>query len=304
MFEWRAPGDSLLDIALAHLTLTRVGLLQATLANPLPQPTLDLPHVAAAVNGLRAAGLMDHLPRGLLTAALYHFVRGEHDLAMKQLAEAQQIAERGPMPLFLADIHLTRARLAGSVKEEGGGMNVDAKAELAQAATLIRTLGYGRRYNELADAEAALEKKEKRESKSLDSEFYSPSSGENRAMDASISFSGVLTGDDAVALDELAEALAQDAIASQPVKAPPKPGQKAALTAGIAIPKLILSGVGSLISVLNFWQKTRPKYKVTINRGDVKIEVENLSAVDLQEAVKAMNAAAAATTTTIVIATK
>ncbi|MES2671113.1 MAG: hypothetical protein V4673_11935 [Pseudomonadota bacterium] len=60
------------------------------------------------------------------------------------------------MPLFLADIHLTRAKLAGSFKEEGGRMNVDAKAERAQGAILIRTLGYGRRYEELADAEAAL----------------------------------------------------------------------------------------------------------------------------------------------------
>ncbi len=156
MFEWRVPSDSLLDIALDHLTLARVGLIRAILANPLPQPPLGLPHVAAAVNGLRAAGSMHHLPRGLLTAALYHFVRGEHDLALKHLAEAQQIAERGPMPLFLADIHLTRARLAGSVKEEGGGMNVDAKAELDQAAQLIRDLGYGRRYEELADAEKAI----------------------------------------------------------------------------------------------------------------------------------------------------
>jgi hypothetical protein len=156
MFEWRVPGDPLLDIALDHLTLARVGLIRAILANPLPQPTLDLPHVAAAVNGLRAAGQMDDLPRSLLTAALYHFIRGEHDLALKHLAEAQQIAERGPMPLFLADIHLTRARLAATAKEEGGWMNVDAQAELAQAATLIRTLGYGRRYQELADAEAAL----------------------------------------------------------------------------------------------------------------------------------------------------
>ena len=153
---WVTSQNWLLDIALDHLTLARVGLIRAILANPLPQPTLDLPQVAAAVNGLRAAGQMDDLPRGLLTASLYHFVRGEHDLALKHLAEAQQIAERGPMPLFLADIHLTRARLAGSVKEEGGGMNVDAKAELAQAAQLIRDLGYGRRTEELADAEAAL----------------------------------------------------------------------------------------------------------------------------------------------------
>ena len=153
---WATPQNWLLDIALDHLTLARVGMIQAILANPLPQPTLDLPHVAAAVNGLRAAGHMDDLPRGLLTASLYHFVRGEHALALKHLAEAQQIAERGPMRLYLADIHLTRARLAGSVREEGGMMNVDAQAELAQAAKLIRTLGYGRRDQELADAEAAL----------------------------------------------------------------------------------------------------------------------------------------------------
>lgn len=149
-------NEWLLDIALDHLTLARVGLIRAILAKPPSLQTLDLPHVAAAVNGFRAAGTIDHLPRGLLTASLYHFVRGEHALALKQLAEAQQIAERGPMPLYLADIHLTRARLAASAKEEGGWMNVDAKAELAQAATLIRDLGYGRRYQELADAEAAI----------------------------------------------------------------------------------------------------------------------------------------------------
>jgi hypothetical protein len=60
------------------------------------------------------------------------------------------------MPLFLADIHPTRAKPAGSFKEEGGRMNVDANAERAQAATPIRALGYGRRHEELFDAEAAL----------------------------------------------------------------------------------------------------------------------------------------------------
>jgi hypothetical protein len=66
------------------------------------------------------------------------------DEARRCLAEAQQIAERGPMPLYLADVHLYRARLFRD------------KAELAKAAQLIRDLGYGRRYDELADAEAAL----------------------------------------------------------------------------------------------------------------------------------------------------
>ncbi len=142
--EWASnAGFGLLSHALDRLTLARVRLVRAILASPLPQPTLVLPHVAAAVNGLRDSGSMNHLPSGLLTAALYHFVRGEHDLARKHLAEAQQIAERGPMPLFLADIHLDRARVFRD------------KAELAKAAQLIRDLGYGRRTEELADAEAA-----------------------------------------------------------------------------------------------------------------------------------------------------
>ena len=39
--------------------------------------------------------------------------------AQSDLDEAWEIAERGPMPLFLADIHLHRARLFGRMKAEG-----------------------------------------------------------------------------------------------------------------------------------------------------------------------------------------
>jgi tetratricopeptide (TPR) repeat protein len=134
----------LLNIALDHLTLARAGLVRALLAHPLPQPALDLPHVAAAVNSLRDSGRMDYLPRGLLTTALYHFVRGDAEAARTHLDQAQEIAARGPMPLYLADVHLQRARLFRD------------KAELAKAAQLIRDLGYGRRAGELADTEAAL----------------------------------------------------------------------------------------------------------------------------------------------------
>lgn len=62
----------------------------------------------------------------------------------KKQRTGKEIAERGPMPLYLADIHLTRARLFRD------------RAALTQAATLIRQLGYGRRSQELADTEAAL----------------------------------------------------------------------------------------------------------------------------------------------------
>jgi hypothetical protein len=64
------------------------------------------------------------------------------------------------MPLFLVDIHPTRAKFAGSFKGTGERMNVDAKAERAQAATLIRALGYGRRYEERSDANVGLEKQD------------------------------------------------------------------------------------------------------------------------------------------------
>ena len=48
-----------------------------------------------------------------------------------------------PMPLFLADIHLYRARLFGD------------PSALAEARRLIEKHGYGRRLEELADAEEA-----------------------------------------------------------------------------------------------------------------------------------------------------
>ena len=83
------------------------------------------------------------LPKGLLTAALYRFVRGDFAAARTALDQAEEIAERGPMPLYLADIHLHRARLFRD------------RAELAKARDLIKKHGYGRRKEELADAEAA-----------------------------------------------------------------------------------------------------------------------------------------------------
>jgi hypothetical protein len=134
---------SLLGVALEHLTLARVGVVRAILSDPLPQPKLGLPHVAAAVNGFRDAGTTYMLPLGLLTAALYHFVRGETAAAHKALDRAQEIAERAAMPLYRADIHLHRARLFRD------------PAELAKARDLIKKHGYWRRKEELEDAEDA-----------------------------------------------------------------------------------------------------------------------------------------------------
>ncbi len=70
-------------------------------------------------------------------------MEGDAEGARADLDEAWRIAERGPMRLHVADIHLTRARLFRD------------KAALAEARKLIEQCGYWRRKEELEDAEEA-----------------------------------------------------------------------------------------------------------------------------------------------------
>ena len=63
------------------------------------------------------------------------------------------------MPLFLADIHLHRARLFGGLTSKADGEKYPWQSpatDLAAAPRLIEKHGYGRRMQELKDAEAAL----------------------------------------------------------------------------------------------------------------------------------------------------
>jgi tetratricopeptide (TPR) repeat protein len=171
--KWAQMGGqgSHLDIALDHLTLGRAALYAATLeGSDFRLLTSDLSHIDAAVNGLRRAGQQDYLPRGLLTRAWCSFTEAStHKLcgdaqeaarlfsrAQEELEEAWEIAERGPMKLFMADIHLYRARLFGNRKEEMQYPWESPAADLAAAEKLINACGYHRRDEELADAKALL----------------------------------------------------------------------------------------------------------------------------------------------------
>jgi len=140
---WRVPSDSLLDIALIDLILARATLYKADFANPVPAPALQ--HITAAVEGLRGAGTTHELPRGLLTRAWLRCLARDEAGARVDLEEAWEIAERGPMPLFQADVLLTRARLFRD------------REDLAAARVLIEGHGYHRRDAELADAAVAAE---------------------------------------------------------------------------------------------------------------------------------------------------
>ncbi|HEV7427188.1 MAG TPA: hypothetical protein VGQ46_12545, partial [Thermoanaerobaculia bacterium] len=173
--NWAEQNNSpLLDMALNHLTMGRAALYAAILESRRAQRELgqifpsatseesqrvfataatELDH---AVSGLRRAGQQDHLPRGLLARAWLRSLTGARtgaESAQRDLDEAWEIAERGPMPLHLADIHLYRARL---FFREATYPWESPQHDLAEARRLIFKHGYLRRKEELEDAEAAL----------------------------------------------------------------------------------------------------------------------------------------------------
>ncbi len=145
--ERDAREQWLLDIGLHHLTLGRAALYRALLTDSKAENAQALEtarqEFTTAVEGLRRAGEQEFVVRGLFSRAWLRFVEGDADAARADLDEACQLAERGPMRLFLADIHLHRARLFR-----------DAQA-LGQAREIITKCGYHRRDAELADAEEA-----------------------------------------------------------------------------------------------------------------------------------------------------
>lgn len=137
-----------LDLALGNAMLAHVALFRSILGNTVTGDTST--HIEAAVSGFRQAGHANHLPRALLTRSWLRAFTGDFVAARTDLEEAQQISERGPMRLFLADIHLYRARLFFRENLE------EARAELQKARELIERCGYHRRDEELRDAEKVI----------------------------------------------------------------------------------------------------------------------------------------------------
>ena len=131
------------------------------------------PALDEAVEGLRAAAQSDFIARGLLARAAFRRAVGDWDGAARDLDEAQEIAEPGPMRLYLCDCALERARLALARREAFAPLNglvepsppppalpdaaeaarllAEARKELDAARKLIADCGYHRRDAELAE---------------------------------------------------------------------------------------------------------------------------------------------------------
>jgi len=151
--KWAIAQGSLLDTALDHLTLGRAAFHTAILGKSEIRNSQS--EIDSAVAGLRTAGTQYLLPHGLLTRAWLRSLTGTYTgpvSAQSDLDEAWEIAERSPMKLFMADIHLYRARLFHGVEPYPWK---SPQEDLAAARKLIEPCGYWRRKEELEDAEAA-----------------------------------------------------------------------------------------------------------------------------------------------------
>lgn len=160
--EWVRQERWLLDIGLDHLTLGRAMLLEwlhggeATFAQATAQ--IDM-----AVDKLREAGTIDHLPRGLLARAALYRTAFEHGDASsitdaeRDLEEVIDIATRdaandGTLKLFLCDAQLEYARLRLAQQKQD-----EAREHYIAAAALVDECGYHRRDQEVATLRDALD---------------------------------------------------------------------------------------------------------------------------------------------------
>ncbi len=139
---WATVYGAPLDRAVGHLILGRLALYQSVLEGTIADAAR--PDIEKSVDLLRNAHHLTHLPKGLLTRAWLRFAEGDETGSRADLAAVKEIASRGPMPLYLADVALYRGR-----------MFKDREA-LSEARRLIEKHGYGRRLGELEDAEASI----------------------------------------------------------------------------------------------------------------------------------------------------
>jgi hypothetical protein len=136
-------------------------------------------HLNEGLGGMRSAGVIAGLPLSLLARAAFRRSIGDWDGAIRDLDEVEEIAEPGPMRLFLCDTALGRARLALARMEAFAPLNgmlekdnppkpevpsADEIARLKEEAIkqvkiaweYVESCGYHLRDEELAGLQAAL----------------------------------------------------------------------------------------------------------------------------------------------------
>ena len=151
---WAITHLGLLDIALDHLSLGRSHLGLALTAASGEEAEVDFAraaeHLERAVEGLRASGREDYVPRGLLARSTLRRFRNHLAGAEADLSEALEITERSLMRLHECDAHLEWARLC---RQRGDGTGAEGHLEIARR--IVKETGYGRQGREVGFASLA-----------------------------------------------------------------------------------------------------------------------------------------------------
>jgi tetratricopeptide (TPR) repeat protein len=158
MLQYAMGTNFPIEIALCRLALGEAELartIMESIGNKADSATVTKADedLSDSANRLRASGQQDELPVGLMALAWMQILLDDSGKASSLLDEAWEIAQRGPMKLFLADIHLYRARLFSREKPYPWKSPED---DLAAAEKLINDCSYHRRDEELADAKHAI----------------------------------------------------------------------------------------------------------------------------------------------------
>jgi hypothetical protein len=149
---WAEECLTPLDVGLDHLTIGRAALYRVLVGDGEALQTA-FQHIGVATDSLFISADVTYLAKGLLSRAWLRSIDGDFSGARADLDEAWDIAERGPMRLHMADIHLYRARLFFREKIYPWKSPQD---DLAEAEKLINECGYHRRDEELEDAKSII----------------------------------------------------------------------------------------------------------------------------------------------------
>ncbi len=179
---WSQMNGWLLEVALDNLTLGRahfgLALSQRFDARRGAGVRAARLSLNASVDGFRKSSSNNHIPEALLSRAALSRCLGDWIGSYRDIEDVEEIAEPGPMKLFLCDLALERARVALAEAEAFAPLNgliqdgppapvvpdaaeiarlkEEATRQLAVAADYIRTCGYHRRDEALAELQAVL----------------------------------------------------------------------------------------------------------------------------------------------------
>jgi TIR domain len=172
-------AGALLDVALGTLAFARANI-SISVAECAPDAIwFAQTAVADCLPTLQQARFEEYMPLGFLARSTFRRSVGDWDGAARDLDEVEEIAEPGPMRLYLCDMALERARLAFAKIEACAPLNEmlekdnpakpevpsaeeiaklkgEAEKQIRIADDYIQTCGYHRRDEELAELKAVL----------------------------------------------------------------------------------------------------------------------------------------------------